>query len=959
MKKRQVFGILFGIVLISLLIGFVSAVTLTVNSPLNATYTTTSILIDFLAFDAMGLGTLWFTGAGSFSYPVLKEFFSQTVAEHDTATLTCTAGNRIVAYTSTYGNSSVAVIPCGNCILGSDSCSITYDNANCGDPCVGFAKQGQLNITCANQTAAVQTTRTLGQGSRTIRFYANDTNGVVDNINVTFFVDSIFPTINLVAPTYANGGSFNRDFILVSATATDTNLRNITIRLYDSLMNLLQFNFTTASPISANFSGLADGVYYFNATSVDTASNQNDSETRMVILDTINPVVSIDYPLNITYNYLVSQLNYTATDTNLQTCKYSLNGAGNVSIACGNSVDVFAVEGWNTWRFYANDSAGNSNMDEVTFFVDLPPAIINEDVSPACAFNYSDIKINATIFELNLSSIWLVGNWEGTPLTYAPTCIPFGVGVMNCEYIISKDLLFDGEDFTWQFFANDTLNSVTAGNLNVMNLSRQTTLTVNPLVPNGLAGWYVIEPTFTLANLDLGAGSIWYRWDGTPEILYTLPFGMEDIPNPPRPWSAGTLNLKWWSNICANESRHNQTFYIDLTAPQFNSYAPANGSETVNNFRPKISVYIDELYGTNSGIDLLSVVMQVDGVNVTSSLIVSAVDSLDALVSYTSAVDMALGEHEVYVSAKDHAGHFNSTNWKFNLSLETTFTSLNVTSPVNGVYYAGRAVPITILVDGLVDLEYIDYFDVKPRWKRLCGDCQNYSGTKNFNDGKFNEIFGMADSWHNITIKATDRFGNTNQSSVMFFVDSKIPRVSRMLPGRNNVVNGSYFYVKYSEDNLLNITLRYGNLLLEYSEKNLTNCFSGRNQECSTSANVSVYENQLIEYWFDVADVARTISSKKIQVKVDTISPNMTIYAPENETYGRYVSFNIASSENLKALEYYDSSELRPRWKRLCTNCNSYSGKKSFARGSHDVLIRASDYAGNTDEENIGFNVIY
>ena len=84
---------------------------------------------------------------------------------------------------------------------------------------------------------------------------------------------------------------------------------------------------------------------------------------------------------------------------------------------------------------------------------------------------------------------------------------------------------------------------------------------------------------------------------------------------------------------------------------------------------------------------------------------------------------------------------------------------------------------------------------------------------------------------------------------------------------------------------------------------------------------------------------------------------------PKNETYyGRRVPFNINISEKV-LLEYYDEDSRSPRWRRLCSNCNEYgisrSKRKSFTRGIHDLLIRATDKAGNSDIQEITLEIDY
>ncbi|BDV42298.1 hypothetical protein GURASL_12210 [Geotalea uraniireducens] len=72
---------------------------------------------------------------------------SVTVAENQTAILSCGTGSTITSFTSVYG-ADPKWVNCGSCETGSSSCSVTYSNTICGDPYPGHVKQGVLSIVC-------------------------------------------------------------------------------------------------------------------------------------------------------------------------------------------------------------------------------------------------------------------------------------------------------------------------------------------------------------------------------------------------------------------------------------------------------------------------------------------------------------------------------------------------------------------------------------------------------------------------------------------------------------------------------------------------------------------------------------------------------------------------------------------------------------------------------------------
>ncbi|MEM2822002.1 MAG: DUF2341 domain-containing protein [Candidatus Pacearchaeota archaeon] len=127
-------------------------------------------------------------------------------------------------------------------------------------------------------------------------WYINCTDGSLSNVSATrhfTIADTIAPAIQFVPLTESSGSIINRNYIQINVTASDSGigLKNITIYLYNSTDLINSSNLTT-SPLFVNFTGLAEGTYYFNATAYDNAENANSTETRNVTLDVTPPRIS-------------------------------------------------------------------------------------------------------------------------------------------------------------------------------------------------------------------------------------------------------------------------------------------------------------------------------------------------------------------------------------------------------------------------------------------------------------------------------------------------------------------------------------------------------------------------------------------------------------------------------------------------------------------------------------------
>ena len=92
-------------------------------------------------------------------------------------------------------------------------------------------------------------------------------------------IDNNGSTVNFGTLTETNADNVSRANININISATDalTGVKNITIRLYNGSSALLFTNVSTINPFYINYTGLADGVYYYNASATDYANNINSS----------------------------------------------------------------------------------------------------------------------------------------------------------------------------------------------------------------------------------------------------------------------------------------------------------------------------------------------------------------------------------------------------------------------------------------------------------------------------------------------------------------------------------------------------------------------------------------------------------------------------------------------------------------------------------------------------------
>ena len=283
-----------------------------------------------------------------------------------------------------------------------------------------------------------------------------------------------------------------------------------------------------------------------------------------------------------------------------------------------------------------------------------------------------------------------------------------------------------------------------------------------------------------------------------------------------------------------------------------------------------------------------------------------------------------------------------------NASIDRNPPQIILNKPTNGNTYNSRLIDIDMRVNELSNLFYIDNINGRGRWTRLCTNCLEYIGRRNFDEGQ-----------NSITFKASDSIGNTAFTNISFFVDSKKPKILKIDP-KNGFASGN-FIVQFKEENPEVLTLHYGNPVSGYLDRNieLNNECSMINDKttCNVNLNLDAFDNQFIEYWFYLEDVAESfVESKHASLDVDTTSPVFDSF--NYLTRGRNVNFNISITElNFDSIDYYDYSELIPRWKTLCSRLknNLCTARKSFITGPHNLDIKVTDDAGNVAIQNISF----
>jgi len=179
------------------------------------------------------------------------------------------------------------------------------------------------------------------------------------------------PTVTAISP--ANDTTFtttgNKDFTCYGSdrenfTDMEFYLNGALEQTNSSGLNNTNYVFTES---------LTDGVYNWTCIGYDDEANTGTFTARTFTVDTTSPTIDLVSP-NETFDYMYEnftlQLNFTATDTNLDTCWYDYNDTNNTmecSTGVLNSSNFNYTKDVNNLTVYANDSVGNTGSQLISW----------------------------------------------------------------------------------------------------------------------------------------------------------------------------------------------------------------------------------------------------------------------------------------------------------------------------------------------------------------------------------------------------------------------------------------------------------------------------------------------------------------------------------------------------------------------------------------------------------------
>ncbi len=178
--------------------------------------------------------------------------------------------------------------------------------------------------------------------------------------------DTTAPTLELI---YPEASAYTTSPTELNFTVSDDSLDSCWYSVNDSV------NISTSC--SSNITGLTgqEGSNTWTIYANDSLGNENQTSVTFT-QDTIVPALTVIYPESSIYTTSPTELNFTVSDDNLDSCWYSVNGSEILTNCSLNISGLTADEGENNWTVYANDSFGNEVGVSVEFTVDTTAPVI-------------------------------------------------------------------------------------------------------------------------------------------------------------------------------------------------------------------------------------------------------------------------------------------------------------------------------------------------------------------------------------------------------------------------------------------------------------------------------------------------------------------------------------------------------------------------------------------------------
>jgi len=822
------------------------------------------------------------------------------------------------------------------------------------DTCIIY---GNLNTTAwkANETNSSivsgimdSSELSLNNGSYFWNVWCNDSagNSAFNSSNYTLYIDSMQPSVELSSPVnnYATGNTFV-DFSWIAVDNTAFNMTcNLTINGTVNGSNIDSPNSTATSQLITAFK---NGTYYWNVTCWDYLNNTNKSLTRQFTIDTTYPVVTLNRPLNSSWNKNPVTINYTVIGSNLHTCilygtfsgswqKNETNTTLNSGIPVIVSLDL--SEGNYSWNVVCNNTAGISSWadNNLTFNVDL--------TQPSAELLYPSEGLITSGRSINFN--WTVtDNYAANMacnLTINGTVNVSSISAANGTHTNQTVYNFSDGTYYWNITCWDNASNV--------NTSLTRNFTIDTILPEVSLDapanntWQRSKAVFfnyTAMDLHLDTCIIYGNLNTTAWKANLTNSTVESGIMDSSELSLNNGSYIWnvWCNDSAGNSAFNSTnytLYIDSAGPSIELDYPQNNKMMILNYTSFNWTAVDKT-DTNITCNLT-----IDG-----SVNASDIASLNGTQANYTVRGFSDGTHLWNITCWDDMNNTN-TSLTRNFTVDTSPPSISLDSPSNNTWQLSKSITLSYTATDLYGLDTcILYTDFNGTWEA------NYTNTTASSGIQDSIQFNLTNRTYTWNVWCNDTIGNYafNATNFTFGIDSVIPKISLNFPAENYSTSNIYINFNWT------VTDLYPNMIC-----NLT--IDGKVNVSDIASLNGTPENQTVsgfterfDYYWNVTCwdyLNNTNTSETRRFSVDLTPPwNITLAdpTPVNNSNGDdnfIMNWTVLDNFDKKPLCYFVLDN------QLNSSINATNGTYTnmsvyAAGGTHNISITCFDDANNSN----------
>ncbi len=654
-----------------------------------------------------------------------------------------------------------------------------------------------------------------GEGIYNYNLTSEDTIGHISSTPGQILIDTLSPFVTITSPT---NGSKWRSSVSINSNASDdlsqttdvSDIDSITNEIYNASDDL--FNSTSCSAKICSYqwdsSLFDDGLYYILATAVDKATNPSTPLQVFFDIDNTNPNVFLNFPLsNLTTNESIS-INISASDAHLSNLiLMNASTSLNTTIASSTfleSIILLENEGEYSLWAWANDTFGNTNQTSPVV------ELIIDKTAPEVNAGENNIT-NSTIAKTATATDSLSGlNYTFWSETATGNISFSDASNLTTEINATQDGLY-----TIQLIAVDKAGN---SNTDVFNLTWDTT---PPTTSNNYdLAWKNSAFDITLNASDLTSGVDYIMWNYNNSATWNKSVGDNVVVNVAL---EGNLTLEYYAvDKAGNAEGINYSIYIliDKTAPDVNA-----GSDAHNN-----SIFFQ---------------------NATTS------DVLSGIVSWLWSKISGLGNITFGNNAIEDTNISADADDDYVISLNATDNAGNSNVSIMSLRWDTTAPNLTLIENETLYLEvYADYIEYNAT------AVDTFDGDRTSNIVITGSVNTSLLGTYTINYSVSDSLGNTNTTTRLVLVnDTIIPNIT--LTGANpQIIEVGTTY------NELNATAtdNYNTSLVLVID--------------DSAVNTSIVGTYLVTYDTNDGNGNDAVQVTRIVNVIDTISPVVTLDSP-------------------------------------------------------------------------------